>query len=84
MKIAFQKWGNSLAVRVPKIVAQEIGARDGKAAEMSVQGRKLVIEPIERKRRRRRYSLDELVGRITRQNRHDEIDWGAGVGNEAW
>jgi antitoxin MazE len=84
MKIAFQKWGNSLAVRVPKVVAQEIGARDGKAAEMSVQGGKLVIEPIKHTRRKRRYILDELIGRITPQNRHDEIDWGAGVGNEAW
>jgi len=78
MKIAFHKWGNSLAV------AQEIGARDGEAAEMSVQGGKLVIEPIEPKRRKRRYTLDELVGRITPRNRHDEIDWGAGVCNEAW
>ena len=84
MKIAFHKWGNSLAVRVPKVMAQEIGARDGKAAEMSVQGGKLVIEPIEPKRRKQRYTLDEFVGRITPQNRHDEIDWGAGVCNEAW
>ena len=30
MKIAFQKWGTSLAVRVPKVMAQEIGARDGR------------------------------------------------------
>jgi antitoxin MazE len=36
MKVAFQKWGNSLALRVPKVVAQEIGASDGKTAEMSV------------------------------------------------
>jgi antitoxin MazE len=80
MKIAFQKWYNSLAVRVPKVVAQEIGARVGNAAEMSVQGGKLVIEP---KRHKRHYTLDELVGRITPQNRHDEIDWDAGIGNEA-
>jgi antitoxin MazE len=84
MKIAFQKWGNSLAVRVPKVVAQEIGAREGRSAEMSVQGGKLVIAPIATKRRAPRYSLDQLVGRITPQNRHDEIDWGTGVGNEAW
>jgi antitoxin component of MazEF toxin-antitoxin module len=43
-----------------------------------------VIEPIEPKRRKRRYTLDELVGSITPQNRHDEIDGGAGVCNEAW
>ncbi len=36
MKVAFQKWGNSLALRVPKAFADEIGASDGKAAEMTV------------------------------------------------
>ena len=42
MKVAFQKWGNSLALRVPKVVAEEIGASDGKTAEMSVRDGKLV------------------------------------------
>ena len=41
---------------------------------MSVQGGKLVIEPIGRKRGKRCHSLDQLVGPITRQNRHDEFD----------
>jgi antitoxin MazE len=36
MKVAFQKWGNSLALRVPKAFADEIGASDGKVAEMTV------------------------------------------------
>jgi len=43
MKVAFQKWGNSLALRVPKAFADEIGASDGKAAEMTVSDGKLVI-----------------------------------------
>jgi hypothetical protein len=43
-----------------------------------VQGGKLVIEPIEPKRRKRRYTLDELVGRNTPQNRHDENRLGRG------
>ena len=56
MKVAFQKWGNSLALRVPKVVAQEIGASDGKTAEMSVRDGKLVIEVTKPKRRKRRLS----------------------------
>jgi antitoxin MazE len=84
MKVAFQKWGNSLALRVPKAFADEIGARDGKAAEMTVTDGKLVIEISRTSRRKRRYKLDELVGHITPENRHDEIDWGQRVGNEAW
>ncbi len=82
MKVAFQKWGNSLALRVPKAVAQEIGASDGKAAEMSVRDGKLVIEVTKPKRRKRRFTLDELVAGITPENRHEEVDWGPPVGNE--
>jgi antitoxin MazE len=82
MKVAFQKWGNSLALRVPKAFADELGASDGKAAEMTVSNGKLVVEIA--RRRRRRYTLDELVAGITPDNRHEEIDWGPSVGNEAW
>jgi len=84
MKVAFQKWGNSLALRVPKAFVDEIGASEGKAAEMIVSNGKLVIEIARPQRRRRRYTLDELVSRITPDNRHGEIDWGPAVGNEVW
>jgi antitoxin MazE len=55
MKVAFQKWGNSLALRVPKAFADLIGATDGKVAEMTVSNGKLVIEIPCSKRRKRRY-----------------------------
>lgn len=84
MKVAFQKWGNSLAVRVPKAFAGEIGASDGKAAEMTVSDGKLVIEIARSPRRKRRYALDRLVAAITPDNRHEEVDWGRPVGNEVW
>lgn len=84
MKVAFQKWGNSLALRVPKAFADEIGASDGKAAEMTVSNGKLVIEIARPRRRRRRYTLNDLVADITPDNRHEEIDWGPPVGKEAW
>jgi antitoxin MazE len=84
MKVAFQKWGNSLALRVPKAFADEIGASHGKAAEMTVSNGKLVIEVARSQRRQRRSRLDELVAGITPGNRHEEIDWGPPVGNEVW
>ena len=84
MRVAFQKWGNSLALRVPKAFADEIGASDGKIAEMTMSNGKLVIEVLRAKRRKRRYSLDNLVAGITPDNRYEEIDWGPPVANEAW
>jgi antitoxin MazE len=84
MRVAFQKWGNSLALRVPKAFADEIGASDGKAADMTVSNGKLVIEIARRQRRKRRYTLDELVAGITPDNRHEGIHWGPPVGHEVW
>jgi antitoxin MazE len=83
MKVAFQKWGNSLALRVPKAFADEIGASHGKAAEMTMSDGKLVIEVARSRRLKRRDSLDELIAGITPDNRHEEIDWGPPAGNEA-
>lgn len=82
--MAFQKCGNSLALRVPKAFADEIGASDGKAVEMTVSDGRLVIEIARSPRRKRRYQLDELLAGITPENRHEEIDLPPPVGNEVW
>ena len=84
MRVAFLKWGNSLALRVPKAFAQEIGASIGKAANMEVRDGKLVVEIARPKRSRRRYSLAQLVAGIRPENRHREFEWGPPVGNEIW
>jgi antitoxin MazE len=80
VRAKIQKWGNSLALRVPKAVAELIGVSDGAEVELSVDQNRLVITPA----RRRRYTLQELVAGITEENRRDEIDTGPSVGNEAW
>ena len=83
MNVEFLKWGNSLALRVPKAFAESIGASEGKQAEMTVRDGVLVIK-VQKAKRRRRYNLKELIDEITEQNRHSEIEWGSPVGNEVW
>jgi antitoxin MazE len=76
------KWGNSLAVRLPKSVAREVQLVEGDTVHVSVDNGTIVIRPS-----RPRCSLDELdelVRRITPKNRHDENDWGGPLGDEAW
>jgi antitoxin MazE len=73
------KWGNSLGLRLPKSVAREVRVDEGDTVEVSVDNGAIVIRP-----GRPRYSLDELVGRITTRNRHRETDWGMTVGHEVW
>jgi len=83
MKVEFLKWGNSLALRVPKAFAEEIGAVAGKPAEMTAENGTLVVK-VAKRRRRRRYNLENLIDGITEENRHPEVDWGPPVGNEVW
>ena len=73
------KWGNSLGLRLPKSVAREVQLDEGDTVQVSVDNGTIVIRPS-----RRRYSLDELIRRITPKNRHDESDWGGPFGDEMW
>jgi antitoxin MazE len=83
MKIEFLKWGNSLALRVPKAFAQELGASEGKQAEMTIENGAILVK-VARPKRRRRYVLEKLTDAITAENCHAETDWGPRRGNEIW
>ena len=71
------RWGASLAVRIPKPVAEHWGVREGVVVDL-VPGRNQVIL------RKKRYELKALVAGITPTNRHGETDWGEAKGAEAW
>lgn len=79
-KTQLAKWGHSLAVRIPKPVAESARLQEGDQLTVGL-GRDgaVVIKPA-----RRKYTLKELVGGITRENRHEETDWGEAVGKETW
>jgi antitoxin MazE len=80
MKTAIQRWGNSLAVRIPRAFAAETGIRDGSEVELSLKGGALVIRPV----RRSRLALNDLLKKVTPTNRHEEVSTGASVGQEIW
>lgn len=79
MKIRVQRWGNSLAVRIPKAFAQEVGLVDGSPVELAVVGNHLVVEPS-----RLSLQLEDLLAGVTEENIHQEVNTGGSVGNEAW
>jgi len=80
MKTTAQKWGNSLAIRVPKSVALQVGLKEQDDLEIEVQDGNVVLKP----HVRRVYLLEDLVNQITRKNVHGEIDTGIPVGRETW
>jgi antitoxin MazE len=80
MKTRIQKWGNSLALRIPGPFARETAVRAGAIVELSVVDGKLVVTPLGRERP----TLRRLLAGVTRSNRHHEIDSGAPIGRESW
>jgi len=80
MRAQIQVWGNSLALRIPKHLADEAGFKPGSPVEVRVEKGALIIEPVAKPV----YLLDDLLAQITPDNLHGEMDTGEAVGSEAW
>ncbi len=79
MMARIQKWGNSLGLRIPKALAEDLQVGEGANVDLSAKNGCLVVVPV----RQETYNLDELLGRITSKNVHDEVDCGRPLGREA-
>ena len=80
MKTRVQKWGNSLALRIPRPFAEEANLQENTAVDVSVRSGKLVVVLVPEPE----VTLENLVALITPENRHDEVETGEPVGNEIW
>lgn len=80
MKTKVQKWGNSLALRIPKSFAAEVGLINDAAVEINLSDGKLVITPVVK----RKFTLRKLLADVTDDNLHGEVHTGNAVGGEAW
>lgn len=80
METTIQKWGNSLAVRVPRSMAQKLALKVGSTIAMREEKKTIII----RAAPKARTSLKELIALIRPENIHEEVDWGKPVGKEIW
>jgi len=78
MRTRVQRWGNSLALRIPKALAVSLGLSDGVAVEPTVLKGRLVVEPASFPK------LADLLAAITHEELHGVTDWGEPVGREVW
>jgi len=78
MKTTVQKWGNSLALRLPKALAEEAKLREGSKVELVGTPEGVLVKA----RRKPRYRLADLLSKVTPENMHAETDWGGSVGRE--
>ncbi len=79
MKATIQKWGNSLAIRIPKNITKDTRLSEGSNIDIMVENGNIVLSP-----RRKEYSLKELLKNITIKNIHSEIPTGDQTGGEIW
>jgi antitoxin MazE len=80
MRTRVQKWGNSLALRIPKAFANEIGLHRETPVEISLADGKLVITP----ENKPKPTLKQLLAKVTKDNLHHEFDTGPAAGSEMW
>jgi antitoxin MazE len=78
MRTAVQKWGNSLALRLPKALAQPAELEEGTFVDLVPTDEGILVRPL----RPPRYRLSELVAGVTSKNLHPESDWGHSTGQE--
>jgi antitoxin MazE len=79
MRSQLVKWGNSIAIRVPKAVLKESGMQEGDTVEFGAKKGAILAKAVKAEP-----TLDDLVARITPDNKHEAVDWGPARGREVW
>ncbi len=79
MRTSIGKWGNSLALRLPRKLAEDIGLVEGATVDLRIEGDALVVVPA-----RKKYRLSDLLAETKPEARRAETEWGASRGKEAW
>ena len=80
MQTQIKKWGNSLALRIPKLLAEQLDIKTDTEVEIAVEDGQMVIKPLSEPA----LTLEELLAQITDENLHEEVETGTAVGGEAW
>jgi antitoxin MazE len=78
MRARIQRWGNSLALRLPKAVVESLGVGEGSLIGLEERNGELVIKPMHQ------YPLEELLEGVSSENIHTEVSTGTPRGKESW
>lgn len=79
MQLAIAKWGNSLALRLPRHIIDEAKLEEGSPVDLTVKDGMVVVTPV-----RRKFKLDELLAQMSDEHKAAEVDWGDAKGEEVW
>ncbi len=73
------QWGNSLGIRLPQAIIQQIGLTEGDIISIELENNRIVLSPA-----RQKYTLEALLQNVKPEQQHDEIEWGDAQGEEQW
>lgn len=71
------KWGNSLGIRIPRAVAKQLDIADGSEVNLTVENDQIIIS-------KPKYTLQELLAKVNKNNLHGEVNFGKPRGHEEW
>ncbi len=77
-----KKWGNSLAIRIPQAVIQDLGLSNDSQVQLTSNGKSVTLKP--KAHKAKKLDLEKLLEGVTPENIHPEVDWGPPVGKEIW
>ncbi|MEM7586680.1 MAG: AbrB/MazE/SpoVT family DNA-binding domain-containing protein [Acidobacteriota bacterium] len=80
MQSKIQLWGDSLALRIPKPIAKEVGLSQYSDVEISVADGKILILPVQESQS----TLEALLSEVADENLHHEVNLGQAAGREVW
>jgi len=80
METVIKRWGNSLGIRLPKVLAEHFNINNGSHLELRIEKDHIKILPVSNQK----YTLKELMTKVSKKNIHSEIDTGNVVGKEVW
>ena len=75
-----RRWGNSLGLRIPKVLAEDVRLADGTPVDIRARNGNLIVTPV----KWHKYSLGSLLADVRRSNIHEELGFGEAVGRETW
>lgn len=80
MRTKIQRWGHSLALRIPKPFAIEAKLAEETEVELTLTNGGLIVIVASKPAQ----TLEDLLARVTKRNLHGEVDTGTAVGRESW
>ena len=77
MFVQISRWGNSLGLRLPRSMAEQIGVGVGGRVEIVCEGDRLIVRAAKPRR-----TLDDLLANMTPERMSEAFDWGDNLGRE--